>query len=402
VGSVFARGRQLWITYVDADGRRRRVATGIRLGRGAKEREKALLKAEKALAEMMGADLAARIHENDGPVTVRKYAERWLEGRRMRGLSTVGDDAARLRDHVLSVIGVRPIAEVRPREVRDLFACIVNRGNLAPKTVHNIYGTIHCLFADAVADELADSNPCQLKVRRNELPEKVDRDPLWRSQAIYSKQEARLLCLSTAVPELRRVLYAMLFLGGLRVGEAVIRRWRDYDPKPEPLGSLIVASAYNSRHKREASTKTRRARAVPVHHDLARVLAEWKLLGWEEYTGRRPTEDDLIIPLAPGKQRPRNNKGVLGALRRDCKRLHIRERRTHDTRRSFITWCRAAGAVDSILKWVTHGPGKKTVLDSYTTPPWGALCNQVLAVGIDLREAELVPVQRVRNTTEGT
>jgi len=48
---------------------------------------------------------------------------------------------------------------------------------VAPKTVHNIYGTNRKLFRAAFKAELIDANPCALSVSDGELPERVDADP---------------------------------------------------------------------------------------------------------------------------------------------------------------------------------------------------------------------------------
>lgn len=44
-------------------------------------------------------------------------------------------------------------------------------------------------------------------------------------------------------------------------------------------------------------------REMPVHPTLARVLAEWKLSGFERFTGCPPRPEDLIVPSRLGKPR---------------------------------------------------------------------------------------------------
>ncbi len=43
----------------------------------------------------------------------------------------------------------------------------------------------------AVADELIESNPCAIK--RGELPAKIDKDPTWRSAAVFTREEVEQL-----------------------------------------------------------------------------------------------------------------------------------------------------------------------------------------------------------------
>lgn len=397
MGSVYPRGRVLWVAYTDADGRRRCVSSRVVLGATAAERERALLKAEAFLRRL---EEAQREAISEGPLTLRRYAADWIARRRRRKVRTAGDDEARLRDWVLPVLGDRLLVEIRAPEIRTLFRDLTDSGELAPKTIHNIYGVLHCLFEDAVAEEKRDFSPCALKVRRRELPEKEDKDPTWREQAVFSMAEARRLCTDSSIPEWRRVAYAVAFLAGLREGELLGRRWRHYRPQLEPLGALDVVSSWNSKLHMETTTKTKRIRHVPVHPELARRLAEWRLSGWPRLMGRPPGDEDLLFPCPHARgqrkvvdaQRPRSGVSFLHALESDCERLGLRHRRVHDTRRSFISWCRGAGARDNMLKWVTHGRGK-SILDDYTEPRWPDLCAQVLVLRFDFGECNVVPVR---------
>ena len=49
----------------------------------------------------------------------------------------------------------------------------------------------------------------------------------------------------------------------------------------------------------EKATKTDNPREMPVHPTLAKVLAEWKLEGFERFVGRKPKPEDLIVPALP-------------------------------------------------------------------------------------------------------
>lgn len=401
---VYPRGPMWWLAFQDANGIRRCRSTEIPKGSTPKDRERSLLQAEALLREIERQVAEERAAEANGVMTLAKYAGAWVASRRRRKITTAKDDEARLRDHVLCALGARPLAEVARKDVRVLFRAMMDAAELAPRTIRHVYGTLHTLFEHAVADELVAATPCTLKVELGELPEKLDKDPLWRAQAIYSRAEARQLCTSSEVDAWRRVLYAILFFAGLRIGEALGRRWGHYDRERRPLGALSVHSAWSTNDREERGTKTRRPREVPVHPELAAVLADWRLRGWAEHVGRPPTDYDWIIPPSPRRQgspsapwgahgRPRGSKGVLKRLRADCEALGFpASRRTHDTRSTFITGARSDGAVDSMLKWVSHGPGKKTILDDYTKPPWEVLCAQVLKIEFTLGPGEVVPL----------
>ena len=92
------------------------------------------------------------------------------------------------------------------------------------------------------------------------------------------------------------------------------------------------------------------------------MLAAWKLSGWELTYGRKPTAEDLIVPTRNMTVRqPTESQEALIA---DLKLLGLRvkagemgrNRRGHDLRRTFITLARTDGALDSMLRWITHGP----------------------------------------------
>ena len=219
-----------------------------------------------------------------------------------------------------------------------------------------------------------------------------DKDPNWRHQAVFTRAEVEQLISDERVPLDRRVFYALLFLTGMRVGEAVARRWRDIDTETEPLGTLTVGTHYLLEKRREApATKTGVSRLVPIHPELARVLAEWKLRGFRAFLGRQPKPEDFIVPGARGTIR--NAHYNLTLFHDDQELLGLRERRQHDARRTFISLGIADGARIDILRWVTHGaPGN--VMGLYTTLPWSALCGEVSKLKVKRRGAAVTALLR--------
>lgn len=73
------------------------------------------------------------------------------------------------------------------------------------------------------------------------LPKNVDKDPAWRTTAIFTRAEVVSLISDVRIPEPRRILHALKGLAALRHGEAAGLRWRDYDATVEPLGKLSRA-----------------------------------------------------------------------------------------------------------------------------------------------------------------
>jgi len=212
----------------------------------------------------------------------------------------------------------------------------------------------------------------------------IDADPTWRHEAIYTRAEAEQLVSDPRLPADRRVLYGLKLLGALRHGEASGLTWATYDTATRPLGAIHLGK-----------TKSRMPRTVPVHPVLARILAAWKLGGWAATYGRPPRAEDLVCPTRAGLRRKPAASQVqfvedLETIGLRSRAGADRNRRGHDLRRTFITLARADGALDGLLRWVTHGPRPNEMLDVYSSPPWESLCAEVSKLRLELRAGEVV------------
>jgi integrase len=404
MGTVYKRGdsRFWWISFTDATGKRKSISsesddreTAARLLALAERAEKA--KREAGLTE--------------GPLTVERYAEKWLTDRARRGVGSVEEDRARLA-HALPRIGRMMLKDVRHRHMRDLVHWLRTDARtksnfkrpskdfaprpLAPRTVRHIYGTLRVMFSDAVVDELITVSPCTLKQRRGELPLNVDRSG-WRDTAIFTRAEVEQIISDGRIPEWRRVLWGVIFLAGLRINEFTPRRWRDYDPTSEPLGQLRIHSNYNvKRNTEKPSTKSGWTRNVPVHPTLEKMLREWRLHGWAELMGRHPQPGDLIVPSPYLRRKHKtqiiNSHSSLAWFHKDLETIGLRARRQHDARRTFISLGIAGGGRKDILRWISHGPTGE-ILDVYTTLPWATLCSEILHLKVERPSGQVVPIQ---------
>lgn len=366
MGSLFARGNRLYAKIKDVNGKWQQVPTGLPVG---KEPE-----ALKWIAAEEKAVLAARTKLGpSGPLTVNEYAERWLTRRKTK---TVKDDRARITLHVLPVIGHMPIGDVRPRHLRDLIVDLKASGKLAPKTIREVAGVVHTMFKSAVVEEIIVTNPAIYE--RGVLPKKVDKDPTWRAEAIFTRAEVEKILSDPRTPLDRRVVYALKFFTG-RHTEVLSRTWSAYDTTRKPLGALNLSD-----------TKSGVPRAVPVHRELAKMLEHWRKHGYRETYGRDPKPTDLIVTTRAGRQRKADE--TQKQFRRDLDALGLRTRagkarwrRGHDLRRTLITLAREDGAPDHLLRWVTHGPKAHEILDVYSTPGWKSLCDAVSKLRIRVR-----------------
>jgi integrase len=373
---IYSRGRKLWARFKDSTGAWVSKSTPYEVGQ---EAEAQRYFARRVATASTTRTSQAGVIRPGVPVQLRTYAEKWLKERRDLGIHSIADDDSRMKRHILPSLGDFDLDEVESRHIRAFVIELRTKElreneKLAPRTVRNIYGLLVTMFHDAVADGLIGTTPCTL--RRGVLPKKADKDPAWRAGAIYTRAEVEMLISDRRVPEDRRVFYAIKGLAGLRHGEAASLRWRQYDRTLEPLGGLSLEQ-----------TKTGVPRRVPVHPTLARVLAEWKLAGWERMFGRPPTDDDLVVPTRNGTERSRQEAPK--ALRLDLEVLKLRDRRGHDLRRTFITLAQVDGARRDLLQTVSHGP-RGDIMSMYTTYPWPSLCEEIAKLKIELREGDLV------------
>jgi integrase len=363
MGSLYAKRGTWWARYKDETGKWKGSPTGYPLD----ERKKAE-KVLRALEEKIAPKDADAV---DGTLTVRKYLSRWTAERHELKKVTADLDKQRITDHAESLLDMQ-LQDVRPRHIRELVLDLRKAAVLAPRTIRNVYGALHSMFHNAVAEELITATPCVLA--RGVLPKIADKDPKWRKGAVFTRDEVAGIIADDRILPDRRVSYALMALAGLRHGEAANLRWRDIERRCEPLAAIHLTK-----------TKTKEPRSVPVHPALARILGEWHLIGWEVVYGRPPRPDDLVCPTRTG--RVRNRSDAQHSHREDLERVGLRARRQHDYRRTFITLTREDGARSDLLEAVTHGP-RGRIIDVYTTWPWPALCAEVAKLRIEVpREA---------------
>jgi integrase len=230
--------------------------------------------------------------------------------------------------------------------------------NLAQRTIYNIYTVVSAMFRDAKLADLIEQTPCILDERQ--LGPLVDKNPEWRDDAVFARDEVETIIADARIPADRRMVYALELLAGVRPGEAAALRWRHYDPTVTPLGKILVAKSYNTRGNVEKTTKTDAVKHIPVHPVLAAMLAEWRLAGWAEMMGRAPGPDDLIVPLPPDAAlrrrschgepyRPNDYSGARWRDR-DLPALGWRHRRHYDMRATFITLAIEDGADPDVIE----------------------------------------------------
>lgn len=324
------------------------------------------------------------------PLTVLAWCREWGKA---QTYGSAGEDRQRielyLQPHALASM---PLSSVTPRDVlafvKHLRALPSARGGtIAPRTVRNSFDPVRRAFAAAVIEGHIKTSPCVLP--KGALPALTDKNAEWREGAVFTRDEVHALMFDTRIPEDRRALYAVLLLTGCRIGEAAALRWRHYAAARAPLGALLVARSLERRSREEKGTKTGVTRTVPVHPLLRDALAAWRSAGCASILGRKPEPDDLLVPSRGGGHR--GERQVLARLQEDLARLGFRPRRVHDTRRTLISLARAGGARADVLRWVTHGGSRASIIDAYSSLPWETLCAEVLCFRLEAPSQPLPP-----------
>lgn len=333
----------------------------------------------ESLERQRKAEVAAGTYEPKSmraATTFGQYAKSWAKKRKNRNAD---NDRAALKIHVFPREWLTALAlvDVRKRHMHRLIEELrasksVKTGKLlSEKSVSNVYNVVRTIFTDAHEDELIEASPAHVKQGTFTFVREEGRLP-------YSAGEIVALIADDRIALPNRVWNALAFFTGMRLGEVCGRRWRDWDSASRPLGALTIASQYNDRPLKTAKARGHRARRVPVHPTLARILDAWWLEGFELVHCRKPTQDDFIVPGEREFARARG--AIYAAWVRDCRKLGIPNRTVHATRHTFISLARRGSDRKDLVEKLTHN-ARGSILDQYTHTEWDPLCAVVLSLG---------------------
>jgi integrase len=147
------------------------------------------------------------IDPNAGRATFAEVTEAWLDTRVWRP-SSEAQARSLLTNHVLPVLGRRPIASIRPSEVQALVKGLGER--LAPATVWSAYKWTASIFTSAVDDRLIAASPCSRSIRL----------PKTEPTQVVPLTVEQVSAITTAMPERYRALVTFMAGVGVRQSEA--------------------------------------------------------------------------------------------------------------------------------------------------------------------------------------
>jgi integrase len=304
--------------------------------------------------------------------TLARYVPRWAAQQERKGRRSLERSLRQLELHVLPVLGAKQLGDIKPSEIIDLCWSLYRDG-LGAKTVSNLRVTLSSVYSRAVFEQLVDSNPCK-QIPRGELPGLGDYSP-----PKYEPTEVMALTTDPRIRLDRRVLYSLAFYLIERIGEACGCRFSDWDRSTKPLGTMTIDHQYDDQPLKSATGDHRAVRRVPVHPELARTLAHWKLSGFSEVYGRPPREDDFISPYPRtlGARTLSKAGHDLLADERTVGIPRLKGRGTHGFRKAFISMAHDAGANREAVRVLSHTGRSGDVLNTYTHWAWETLCETV-------------------------
>lgn len=373
-------GKTYYVTY-EVDGKKvwEPAGTDIREARRTNRRRLQELADGTYEAEARG-----RVVAKD--LTVRAFLEPWLDGRKNR---TAAQDATRVRARVLSLawFAEMHLADLEPKHMIRLYQELLLARHaredrcIGGKYATNIFAVVSTMCRDAQIAGYLKQNPCVLP--RGLLVKKS------KKRRPYPIESIAQLFACAALHPTSRAFAALALLTGMRCGEVLGRRWRDWDRNARPLGCLDCATQYEDQKlKTDEALAGEHARKIPVHPVLAEVLTWWFESGFELVHRRKPEPGDFIVPN--DKLRCGSQSTFYQRFQRALKQAAVPNLSLHSTRNTFISMCRRGGARPDVLEVVTHNP-RGTVIDQYTEWEWEPLCEAVLCLRLTPRETPPTP-----------
>ncbi len=309
------------------------------------------------------------------PVTVRDLAGEWLEWQRdVKQIkpSTLRDYEALLREpgtpfkrgsrasagRILATLGDRPIASVRTCDV-SAFLRTLDAEGLTPRNVNKHRQVLAAMFQYACREDAHDltANPVTGTDKRPEAPptaldyyEAHEVEELARVTAAGAHRKRARDDLDARTDSQDAELFRMLFLTGMRLGEALTLRWDDVD-----LEARTVLIRRGLSAGVEGIPKGRRFRIVPLAHRAVEALSRLAARG--EFVA----PDDYVFANAWGRRL--DGSAVRRRYKRACAAAGLRPLKLHGLRH-------AAGSIvartaDPVFVRDMLGHAKLTTTDRY-------------------------------------
>lgn len=379
-GTVYKRGALFWIAYrVEGERFHESATTG--------DRRAALAFLAERLREI--ADGTWKPPTERTTSARRTVASDWKDWLKTRDdVKTYADDVAVGERYIIPFFGELATRHVSTAHVLDFHAelrrKISGRGKpLSKNYMRNIDARLVTFFADMEQRGRIPRTP-YAGLRKSQRLKRAMRHEITANKRVFTRKEIEALIYDDRIADDRRVFYALQFFTGTRFGEAAGLRWFDLEHEHEPLAMLSVERQYADQPLKGKRNEPGVPRTVPVHAQLATILAEWKLSGFPLMLMRHAKPEDFIVPSRTGACRSLRHMGR--KLSEDLERLKlVKTEQTHAFRRGFKTIAVANGAAEVWIERVIHN-ASGGVADGYLADDWPAMCRAVSCIPISRPE----------------
>jgi integrase len=195
--------------------------------------------------------------------------------------STVASYSAMLDNHIYPRWSGEPISHLNPARVESLLS---EMSSYSAKYQRNVGLLLQAIFNHAVDSEALDRSPMRPYHMAICRPQEK---PAWT--------EAEISRILSALPIEYRLLFQLLALTGMRIGEALALRWVDVDVQRQSI--YVHRSAWRACFM--DSTKTAVARTIPLAGSLAEGLKQHRLAEISRWLSLAP--EDLIFRGSNGR-----------------------------------------------------------------------------------------------------
>jgi integrase len=253
-----------------------------------------------------------------------------------------------MRLHVLPTLGRRRLADLGPRDVKRLAADLRSKG-LSENSVRLALAPLRAMLADAFEDEVIRRNPAagvSVSKPRDDFDEGGGEAKV---KALTDDELRRLLA---EIPEAHRLLFELLAVSGLRIGEALALQWQHVDFGRRRL--LVRRRWYRGTF---AAPKSRFGRRdVPLTEAMTRRL-------WAARKEARGSDEALVFPSAAGT--PLGDANLYKIFKPAAKRAGVPWAAFHTLRHTCATALFRAGKnPKQVQAWLGHHAASFT-LDTY-------------------------------------
>jgi integrase len=260
----------------------------------------------------------------------------WHDDRVAHGLTSARDSLAHWETHLKPTLGTKHPLHWTRDDFRALSVELdekVQRGEVAPKTAVNVWGTATKMADDACNSKLATircriDNP-STDVRGPERGEKIAKQYLFPSEFLQLMQ-------CDKVPVKWRRVVAIAVYTYARAGELRALTWDDVDLE---RGILSITKATDRTTGGLKSTKTKSPRLLPIEPELLPLLQTMH----DECNG-----EGHVMDLPSERDMSRGLRRTLKRAKIERKSLHnigpsVRPIRFHDMRATGLTWLAVRG-----------------------------------------------------------